>query len=116
MVGRKLAISLRNPEKTLEYYQLIRRIFTRRVGDDRQELEKAGMRKPVIVTEINADRDTILRNDLNQYNPALSILYRFRSYDFLHTPTLVNLRRIDLKKIAEEPSADYAQFILDCFE
>lgn len=69
----------------------------------------------VYVASMNDDGETVLDDGMDDYGPALSILYRFRPYDFLQVPTLGNLRRIDLKKIAEEPSAGYAQFLLDCF-
>lgn len=115
LVRSQLHIALKDPEKTLEHYQMVRRIFTSNVSKDRSELKKAGKHEPISVATFNDDGESELCDDVDAYGPALSILYRFRPYDFLHTPTLGDLRRIDLKKIAEDPSAGYAQFLLDCF-
>lgn len=115
LVRSQLRIALKSPEKALEHYQMVRRIFTGNISKDRKDLAKAGKHEPFCVANLNNDGELELRDDVDAYGPALSILYRFRPYDFLHTPTLGDLRRIDLKKIAEDPSAGYAQFLLDCF-
>lgn len=115
LVRSQLRIALKDPKKALDHYQMVRRIFTNNISSDRKALEKAGKHEPFSVASMNDDGETVLDDGMDDYGPALSILYRFRPYDFLQVPTLGNLRRIDLKKIAEEPSAGYAQFLLDCF-
>lgn len=102
-----------DPAKMLEHYIQIRKQFTRKISDDRADLEKAGKDEPISIARFTDEGETVLLDGLDVYVSALSVLYHFRPYDFLHTPTLGDLRRIDLKKIAEEPGAGYIQFLLD---
>lgn len=121
-----LRSALSDPEKTLSYYQDIKKMFTRHVSDDRSELSKAGKSEPVSIYDHHWDEGgddedypaPTLISGLEQYGPALYTLYHFRRdedrpFFLFGIPNLGNIRRIDLKKIAEDPSAGYAQFLLD---
>ena len=105
-----------DPEKILEYYLNVRREFTRDITANRNKLREAGQSEPISISEFNDDGELVKSEDIDDYGPALSVLYHFRLDDirsFLHTPSLGDLRKINLKKIAEEPSAAYAQFLWD---
>lgn len=108
LMRTQLRTSLKDPKNALGHYQMVRRIFTNNISNDRKELEKAGKHEPFSVAGMNGDGEMVLDGSIDDNGPALSILYRFRPYDTLSVPTLWNLRRIDLKKIAEDPSAGYA--------
>ena len=104
-----------DPEKLLEYYLHIRREFNRDITNDRNRLKSEGRREPFAgVTRMSDDGEFELIENIDDYGPALSVLYRFRLdeiHSFLHTPNIGDLRKIDLKKIAKEPSAAYSQFL-----
>ena len=98
------------PDRAAEIYPTIRREFTSMITKERGELKKAGFSENVMNPE----------NDLPAvFGPALRTLYSFKPDkpgipDFLQwPPNLGNIRRIDLEKIAREPSAAYTQFLLD---
>lgn len=80
-------------------------------------MRSAGITEPAFgLYRTNEDGERGINEEIaNSYGSALSVLYHFRSDKFilLHTPTLGDLRKIDLKKIAEKPSAAYLQAILD---
>jgi len=101
-----------DPEKLLEHYLQIRKQFTGKISEDRAALRKTGKHEPFLVAQFSGE-EPVLIDGLDQYGSALCVLYHFKPYDFLHTPTLGDLRRIDLKRIAEEPSAGFSQFLLD---
>lgn len=104
---------LRDPQKSLEYYLQVRKEFTRNISAERSALERDGRSEPFFVAHLNDDGETELVSGLDAYGSALSILYHFKPYDFLHRPTLGDLRRINLKRIAENPTEGYSQFLLD---
>ena len=119
LVWSQLRISLETPEKALEHYQVIQKSFARAIAEDRDALRAVGMSEPSFgLYHITEDGEKVIDEErINEYNdcaPALSVLYHFRGQkSFLHTPTLGDLRRFDLKKIAEELSAAYMQALLD---
>lgn len=102
-----------DPDRAVEKYLTVRKVFTRRIGEDRSALKKAGIPEPYVITRLNDEGETVLVDGLDGYGPALSILYQFKPYDFLRKPTLGNLKKIDLEKIAREPGTGYLQFLLD---
>ena len=118
--------------RVVRFYQDMRRTFTSKIGDDRWALQRAGLSEPFFISDSDweADGEDSDEKDGSQSEsgwyrpvrpkragPALQTLYRFRpdSDVFLpnKTPNLGNLRRIDLKKIAEEPSAEFLRFLAD---
>ena len=109
LVWSQLRISLKTPEKALEHYQVIQKSFARAIAEDRDALRAVGKSEPSFgLYHVTEDGEMVIDEErVNEYNdcaPALSVLYRFRSKSplFLRTPTLGDLRRIDLKKIAED--------------
>ena len=97
-----------DPDRAAELYPTIRRLFSSKVTRERGDLRTAGMSEPITKPdEIPA-----------AYGPALRVLYSFKEDRhglsfLLSPPNLGNIRRIDLEKIAREPSAAYTQFLLD---
>lgn len=65
LVRSQLRIALKSPEKALEHYQMVRRIFTSNVSKDRSELEKAGKHEPISVASFNNDGELELRDDVD---------------------------------------------------
>ena len=100
-------------ERAFEMYPTIRRMFTQKINADRAALKEADIAEPVIMP---AEKERI--EHWNAYGSALRVLYQFKpdtdAHPFLNAPpNLGNVRRIDLKKIAFEPTAAYLQFLLD---
>ena len=94
-------------------YPTIRRMFTQKINADRLALREADIAEPVIMP---TEREKI--EHWNAYGPALRVLYQFKPDTDAHPflagpPNLGNVRRIDLKKIACEPTAAYLQFLLN---
>lgn len=114
MMNSVLRSALSDPEKMLAYYQDIKKMFTRHISDERRELSSEEKNEPMNIYDSEGE----LIPGLEEYGAALFTLYHFRRdedrpFFLFGTPNLGNLRRIDLKKIAENPSAGYAQFLLD---
>ena len=101
-----------NPERTLEFYIGTRRSFSRKISAERKELEEKGIMEHSVPFMMEGDIEDQFEY-WDEMGKHLQALYHFRSIDFLSTPNLGNIRRIDLKKIAEEPSDGYKQFLLD---
>ena len=113
---RKRVIAGTDPDWTERMYMDVRREFTRSINDDRSKLKKAGKSEPIAGVYDFTDDGFKLKDGLDAYGPALAVLYSFSLPDdhiFLHTPTLGDLRHIDLKAIAQTPSAAYIQLLLD---
>ena len=101
------------PQRAKELYPTIRRMFTQKINEDRSALSAAGMKEPSLFPDT---AETI--ENWDQFGPALRILYQFKPDSEIPAflsgpPNLGNVRRIDLKKIADEPSAAYLQFLLN---
>jgi len=98
-----------DPDRAAEHYRTIRRMFTKHLNDDRAALKAAGVSEPVSKPE--GDLPDI-------FGPALRLLYRFKDDrnnpgSPAALPNLGSVRRINLEKIAREPSAAYTQFMMD---
>lgn len=111
LTASQLKLILKDPQRTLDYYISVRKTFTQAINADRAALKDE---EPIGVYRMNEYGEMVLNDGLDEYGPALSVLYHFRIEDkLLHTPSLGDLRRIDLKRIAEEPSTAYKQIMLD---
>lgn len=101
-----------NTESTLNFYIQTRRDFSRRVTDDKNELKERG----IMEQGYPIDRELPIEDYFDYWKEigvALQAVYYFRNIPFLHTPNLGDVRKIDLKKITEQPSDGYKQFLLD---
>ena len=109
-----LDIYITDPERALEYYKTTRRMFTRKINEERNALKQQGRQEPWSTAMVE-EQEYVPRPDLDDYGPTLAVLYRFKgsNFPFFNTPNLGNIRRIDLNKIAAEPSAGYLQFLTD---
>lgn len=109
-----LDIYITDPDRALDYYKTTRRVFTRKINEERNELKRQGRNEPWSTTMVK-EQEYIPRPDLDDYGPTLAVLYRFKGSElpFFDTPNLGNIRRIDLNKIAAEPSAGFLQFLTD---
>lgn len=101
-----------NPERTLEFYIVTRRSFSRKITAEKAELKEKGVRERSFYYTFEGPLEEEFEY-WEEMGKNLQALYRFRNIGYLTTPNLGNVRRIDLKKIAEEPSDGYKQFLLD---
>ena len=109
-----LDIYITDPDRALDYYRTTRRMFTRKINEERNELKRQGRNEPWSTAMIE-EQEYVPRPDLDDYGPTLAVLYRFKGSElpFFDTPNLGNIRRIDLNQIAAEPSTGYLQFLTD---
>ena len=95
-----LAAIRQDPDRAADIYLTVRRLFTGKINNERAKLKTQGI------------------SDASVYGSALWVLYQFKSDSGIPAfltgpPNLGNVRRIDLEKIARNPSPAYMQFLLD---
>ncbi len=113
MVAHHLNRIRTDQETAKRIYPDIRRVFNRKLNDDRKKLKEAGLSEPTTMPSSGNPEELEIWNSLGS---ALQTLYRFKTNDNLPAflsgpPNLGNLRRIDLDKIATEPSPAYTDFL-----
>ena len=98
-------------ELCLDTYKGFRWEFTHRVKQERIALQLEGFRESRLL--MRREDGTPLVKGWDHYGEALRLLYRFEAPDPHKAPNLGNITRIDLEKIARQPSAAYTQFLWD---
>ena len=106
-----LSAMRQDPDRASELYPTIRMLFSSKVTSERGDLRTAGVSEPVSKPDEGEELPAA-------FGPALRLLYSFKEDRhapsfLLSPPNLGNIRRIDIEKIAREPSAAYTQFLLD---
>lgn len=99
------------PELCVDTYRGFRWEYTRMVKQDRIALQLEGYRESRLL--MRREDGTPLVKGWAYYGAALRLLYSFETLDPHKAPNLGNITRIDLEKIAAQPSAAYAQFLWD---
>ena len=102
------------PELCLDTYRGFRWEFTRKVKQDRIDLQLEGFRESRLL--MRREDGTPLVKGWESYGQALRLLYSFESTDPHKAPNLGNINRIDLEKIAHAPTDAYRRFLLDWVE
>lgn len=99
------------PELCVDTYKGFRWEYTRMVKQDRIALQLEGYRESRLL--MRKEDGTPLVKGWANYGAALRLLYSFETLDPHKAPNLGNITRIDLEKIAAQPSAAYTQFLWD---
>ncbi|MBO6290748.1 MAG: hypothetical protein J6N51_00595, partial [Selenomonas sp.] len=70
-------------------------------------------------SEIGKERRQFDTDDVLPHGPALDVLYAFRQEEIAalmgNTPNLGDVRRVDVKEIADEPSGEFLRFLTDWY-
>jgi hypothetical protein len=102
------------PELCLDTYRGFRWEFTRMVRQDRIELQLEGLKESRLL--MRREDGTPLVKGWEHYGAALRLLYTFETTDPHKAPNLGNINRINLERIAAQPSAAYTRFLWNWLE
>lgn len=85
-------------DSALRLYTDAKKLFTSEIGKERRQFDACGTLP---------------------HGPALDVLYAFRQKEFValigSKPNLGDVRRVDIKEIAEKPSAGFLRFLADWY-